>query len=154
MSILSVRPGHRGFTLVELIVALAIAALVLGGVPMVLPRLKHASEYHSTVRMIFSGLNSARREAALSGRPRLFYVDLAKREFALESSVPTPIPESVDVRLIVADALIAPDGRGAIRFYPDGGATGGSVEIFRPSGLGTRVRVDWMLGRISLEPML
>ena len=42
---------------------------------------------------------------------------------------------------------------GAIRFLPEGGATGGSVDIVRPSGSGVRLRVDWLSGRVEQEPI-
>ena len=42
----------------------------------------------------------------------------------------------------------------AIRFFPDGGATGGSIEVVRPSGTGARIQVDWLSGRITQEALL
>ena len=37
----------------------------------------------------------------------------------------------------------------SIRFHPQGGATGGTVELVRASGAGTRVSVDWLSGAIT-----
>ena len=43
------------------------------------------------------------------------------------------------------------DGGLSIRFLPRGGASGGSVDIVRPSGSGVRLRVDWFTGRVEQE---
>jgi len=34
---------------------------------------------------------------------------------------------------------------------PEGGSTGGTIELVRPSGAGVNIRVDWLLGQISQE---
>ena len=34
---------------------------------------------------------------------------------------------------------------------PRGGASGGSVDLIRPSGTGVRLRVDWFSGRVEQE---
>ena len=35
-------------------------------------------------------------------------------------------------------------------FLPEGGATGGSVDILRPAGSGARLQVDWLSGATRL----
>jgi len=52
---------------------------------------------------------------------------------------------------VVADSEVQTPERGAIRFYPDGSATGGSIQLLRPGGAGVRLRVDWLLGTIRQE---
>ncbi|HEY0201888.1 MAG TPA: GspH/FimT family pseudopilin, partial [Burkholderiaceae bacterium] len=57
------------------------------------------------------------------------------------------------VRAVVADRELT-DGVAAIRFLPSGGATGGSIDVARgSSGSGTRLRVDWLSGHITQEPI-
>jgi general secretion pathway protein H len=41
------------------------------------------------------------------------------------------------------------DGAGVIRFYPDGGASGGYINLSHESGMATQVQVDWLLGSVS-----
>ena len=65
-----------------------------------------------------------------------------------------PIPVPLEVRATVAGQELQENGVAAIRFLPDGGATGGSIDIMRPSGAGTRLRVDWLSGRVSQEVLL
>jgi len=143
--------GTRGFTLIELMVALAIAAMLLAVAPVALGRAYEAMQYRATVRSMLADMKSARLEAVRSGRPSTFTVDLETRRFGVGEQLGSQLPEALEVRVVVAQTEIRPHGRGAIRFYPEGGATGGSVELVRPSGAGVRLRVDWLLGRVTQE---
>lgn len=146
------RGAFAGFTLIELIVAFAVIALFLGLAPVAFGKLMEASHYRSTVRHMLAGMVSARQQSIMSGRSTVFSVDLEKRLFGPEGKMDNSFPESVQVRLVVAG--IESDRRGgSIRFYPGGGATGGSVDVLRPSGEGVRLRVDWLLGSVSQEPI-
>jgi general secretion pathway protein H len=57
------------------------------------------------------------------------------------------------VRATVAGTELSAQQEAAIRFLPDGGATGGSIDILRASGQGVRLRVDWLSGRITQEAL-
>ncbi|GMU47658.1 MAG: hypothetical protein AMXMBFR26_24400 [Porticoccaceae bacterium] len=140
-----------GFTLLELLVAIAVAALLLTAVPPMLSRGYDAMAYRTAVRELMAGLKGARRAAMETGRSVAFVVDTAARRFGTEDALNGELPAALQVRLIVADREIDSAERGAIRFYPDGGATGGSIQLLRPGGSGVRLRVDWLLGTVSQE---
>lgn len=142
-----------GFTLVELIVALAIAVIALGVAPVALGRMYDTMQYRSTVREMMSELKAARLLAVRRGQPTVFTVDAEAHRFGVGSEPARVIPSKLKVRTIVADSEVDADGRAGIRFYADGSATGGSIELARPGGGGLRLRVDWLLGRVSQEPL-
>ena len=146
------RRAFTGFTLLELIVTFAVVALFLGLAPVAFGKLVEASQDRSTVRQILAGMVSARQQSILTGRSTAFSVDLEHRLYGTEGKVSNSLPESVQVRLIVAGVESGRQG-GSIRFYPGGGATGGSVDVLRASGDGVRLRVDWLLGSVSQEPV-
>ncbi|NMG70952.1 GspH/FimT family pseudopilin [Parazoarcus communis] len=146
---------QRGFTLIELVVAIAIAALLVGAIATNYARLQQAMEYRSVVREVLAGMRTARNEAQRSGRPVSFVVDLEQRSYGVSDHGFGRFPDSVDVRVTVASTEAFQRGRSAIRFLPQGGATGGSVDILRASsGEGVRLRVDWLLGHIEQEPVV
>jgi general secretion pathway protein H len=146
------RCGVRGFTLIELLVSIAIVALLLGATAANYSKLHQAREFRATVRGVLSGMSTARNEAQVSGRASVFFVDLPSRSYGVGSRVAGHFPASVDVRFTFAEQEQAGGGRGYIRFQPDGGATGGSVDLIRQlGGEGVRLRVDWLLGQISQE---
>lgn len=145
----------RGFTLVELLVVFAIVALLMGLMPIAFERLRDGAEYRDTVRTMASEMRSARYRAMVEGRPLSFVVDLAQPAFGLSDDAAwRPVPKSLRVRAVVAGTEVLGSEKAAIRFLPSGGATGGSIDIIRASGAGTRLRVDWLSGRVSHEGLL
>jgi general secretion pathway protein H len=141
---------ERGFTLVELLVVLAIAAALLAVAPVALQRYRESTDYRDTLRTIAAGLAEARNAAISGGRVVAFSVDLAGRQYGIDGRPKRELPESIAVRATVADTDLV-DNVARIRFFPGGNATGGSIEVIRPSGTGARLRTDWLDGRVSLE---
>lgn len=145
---------QRGFTLVELVVALAVAALVLGATAANYERLQQGMAYRTAVRGVLAALTGARSEAMRSGQAVVFAVDLATRSYGIDGRRAARFPDSVAVRFTLAGREVDTRGRGGIRFQPDGGATDGSIDLFRAQGDdGVRLKVDWLFGRISQEPL-
>jgi general secretion pathway protein H len=143
----------RGFTLIELLVVMAIAALLVGVAPPAFDRLQASSQYRDTVRGLVTGLRQTRLLAMQQGQAVAFTIDLAARQYGPEGATPQKIPSSVAIQTTVGTR----DGQGAdtqarIVFLPDGGSSGGMVDVQRPTGQGTRIRVDWLMGQISQEP--
>jgi general secretion pathway protein H len=141
---------ERGFTMVELLVVLAIAAALLAVAPMALQRYRESTDYRDTLRTIAAGLAEARNAAVSGGRVVAFSVDLARRHYGVDGGMQRDLPQNVVVRATVADTDLV-DNVARIRFFPGGNATGGSIEVIRPSGTGARLRTDWLDGRVSLE---
>ncbi len=138
----------RGFTLLELMVALAIAASLLAVAPVAVVRAYETMQYRSAVKELIAGLKSARLLAMRKGHSVAFRIDPAAHRFGLDERLEKSLPAELEIRMMVADIEI--DGqRGGVRFYPDGSSTGGSFEVLRPSGGGVRIDVDWLLGRFS-----
>ena len=144
-------PGgrDRGFTLIELLVVFAILGLLVAVVPVAFERLRESAQYRDTVRGMLSDMRQGRQRAVSEGAEVRFSVNLTARTYGLDGRPAHEVPEPLQVRATVASIELADGQVASIRFLPQGGATGGSVDVVRPSGSGVRLTVDWLSGAIA-----
>ncbi|MDD2919857.1 GspH/FimT family pseudopilin [Rhodoferax sp.] len=144
---------QRGFTLIELLVVLAIGSLLVALVPPAFDRLREISQYRDTVRAMVVDLKQARQMALAYGQTVAFNVDLSARQFGIEGSPMKTLPASLELKTTVGtNAQPTETQHAAIVFMPEGGSSGGTIELVRPSGAGVRIRVDWLFGQVTQEP--
>lgn len=143
----------HGFTLIELLVVLAIGSLLVSLVPSAFGRLQEVSQYRDTVRSMLVDLRQARQQAVSRGHATSFQIDLTQRQFGIEGTTQKPLPDSLEIQATVGkmDQFESPQ-LPSITFTPDGGSSGGTIELVRKSGAGVRLRVDWLLGQVTQEP--
>jgi general secretion pathway protein H len=144
--------AHRGgYTLIELTVVLAIIALI---VALVAPRLfmpSSSGEIRRAASLIETASRMARADARMSGRDALVIVDLqAHTVEVVPRGQVRALPPSVGIEARVAEAELT-GARAAIRFLPDGGATGGRFELEHGDMRGS-VNVDWITGKVAHAP--
>ena len=144
---------ERGFTLIELLVVFAIMALLISVTPMAYQKLRESAQYRDVLRTMLSDLRTARQQALSTHAEVRFSVDLNQRSYGMQERTLHTVPEPLEIRATVAGIELVSGGVASISFLPSGGATGGSIEILRPSGAGTRLRVDWLSGRVTQEPL-
>ncbi|MFT6288954.1 MAG: general secretion pathway protein H [Alcanivorax sp.] len=60
------------------------------------------------------------------------------------------IPEILTVAVHSAKEVNT-DSSGVIRFYPEGGSSGGGIDLERPDGSGVRIAIDWLAGIVTHE---
>jgi general secretion pathway protein H len=140
-----------GFTLLEVIIVLALGAIlyvvVLGG-----PIGKAgAADLKAAARSLASGLRTAQTTAMATRRDALLTLDMESREYlATGEEQAHKLPDNIDIKLFTAQTEVTSDKRGSIRFYPDGSSTGGRITV----ASGERkylVDVDWLTGRVSID---
>lgn len=145
--------ASAGFTLVELLVVFAIAGLLIGIAPVAFEKLRESSQYRGALRSLIADLRRAHYVATTEGRSVRFQMDLGQRQFGIEGAAVTPLPSALTVRAIVGKSELSAQGVASILFLPDGGATGGTFDLERSSGNGTKLRVDWLTGRVEYQPL-
>jgi general secretion pathway protein H len=142
--------GQRGFTLVELLVVLVIAALALSLVGTSISRSIGGAEMRTAARKVAASLRYTRTQAILSKSEQVFLVDTDKRTFKAADRETEELPEGMNVELNTARSELTSETAGGIRFYPDGGSTGGNVRL-EANGRVYQVSVTWLTGEASLE---
>jgi general secretion pathway protein H len=143
------RRSLRAFTLVELLVAMAIAGVLMAvSVPMGM-RFYDSMQYREAVRIVMSAFQFARHQAVETGTMQDVVVRPGVNELSYGGKS-KQLPESINMVVSAAGDLGVERG-GVVRFYPEGGATGGDVELESPSGKGVRISVDWLTGKVTQE---
>lgn len=127
-------------------------ALIIAIVPIAYERMREGAQYRDAVRALVSSLRDARVSAMEQGREQRFFIDLRQRTYGLQGQAPQALPADLNYRAVVASKELT-DQLAAIAFLPDGGATGGSIDILRANVGGVRLRVDWLSGRVTQEPL-
>ena len=139
-----------GFTLLELMVVLAIAAVLLTITPPLITAAIPGIELKSSARRVMSGLRLAREVAIRNGRDIAFTLDVEARTFAVDGGFRNGrLPEDLELKLEAAETEMLNDHTGAIRFYPDGSSTGGRI-ILALEDRGYQVGVQWLTGRVLM----
>ncbi|HSM69539.1 MAG TPA: GspH/FimT family pseudopilin [Xanthomonadales bacterium] len=141
----------RGFTLVELLVVLAIIALSVGLVATSISRSVSGAESRQAARKMVAALRYTRTQAILKKSETVFMVDTEARSYQAPGKDAVVLPEGMDVVLTTARTEMTSEAAGGIRFFPDGGSTGGHVELI-VSGREYRVDVAWLTGEARLAP--
>ena len=96
-------PGRsRGFTLVELMVVLVIAALLLALVGTSISRSVSGAEMRNAARKVAASLRYTRTQAILSKSQQVFIVDTEARTFQAADREAETLPEGMNVQLNTA----------------------------------------------------
>jgi general secretion pathway protein H len=145
----SVGARAAGFTLIEVIVVLAILGLAMTLVVGYKSPMSSGLNLRGSASAVASGLRLARSEAILNNRAVIFDVDLAGHRFRSGTRPAQQLPPGLAIELLTISGERRNGRRGDIRFNPDGSSTGGRITL-ADGGRKITVGVDWLTGRVSL----
>lgn len=143
------RPA-TGFTLIELVVVLAILGLAYALVPPLFSGARAGAELKSATRQLAAGLRQARNYAVSRRTEAVFTLDVEKRDFTVSGDARTyRLPRQLPLKLVTAQKEVVDEQRASIRFYADGSSNGGRITL--GSGEHTlEIDVNWLTGRVSI----
>ena len=133
---------ESGFTLIELMVTLALAGLLLALVPPLLDKGGDRARLAHDRRVLVGQLRLARSEAIAGDHAVDVIFDLDHRLFGI-GKPSTSFDASLAVTL---DSPI--EEKGLIRFFPDGSASGAAIQLANRSGR-VDLTVDWLTGAVQ-----
>lgn len=143
--------ASRGFTLLELIVVLVIVGLVLALVPGLMLRSQPGLDVEVAARAVADGLRRTRSQAMLANREEVFSLDVEQGLFRAGRDQPLrQLDRAIELQLLTAAAERIDAASGRIRFFSDGGSTGGAIDLAL-GGQHSRVSVDWLTGQVAIE---
>lgn len=138
-----------GFTLLEMIVVIVLAAVALSLVSFSLSRGLDGLRAREAGRDLSLALRMARARAISDGEPTRVEFDMAGRRYQAPGQPAHALPPRMTLRLTTAAALHMGE-RGSIQFYPDGSSTGGNV-LVEGDGRAWRVNVAWLTGDVRWQ---
>lgn len=143
------RSRSDGFTLIELVVVLAVISLVLA---LVLPSFRQPTgspAIAAAAHDIAAALRLTRSRAIVEDRLTSFV--WRDGGFSAIDSAATPVQHvPAGIALTMLGAESARGGR-SIRFYPDGSSTGGGIALTAGAARYV-VLVNWLNGDVSIRP--
>lgn len=143
------RLSHRGFTLLEMLIAMTLAALILTVVPASFSALLPHVENRSAVKALASTLRSLRGRAVRERTEQALLLDLEQRQYRPSGAeVSTDLPDTLSLAFHPQFDDGQPKSSVVIRFFPDGSSTGGTVDLLA-SDSRYELHVDWLSGRVE-----
>ncbi len=143
------RTDQAGFTLIEMVVVLAILGVMLLLIAGRGPPVSHGLTARAAAGELAASLREARSRAILENRPVSLIVDLAKRHYRIGDRPPAELPPDLAVALFTVRSETRNATEAGIRFEPDGSSTGGRIELGDGSGR-LQIGVDWLTGGVSV----
>jgi general secretion pathway protein H len=144
------RPRNAGFTLLELLLVLLLMGLVYALAGPLIDTGTVGLDMKAAARQLAAGLRKARSVAVTEHREAVLTLDVEGRKFAVSGDATIyTLPTKLEYALFTAQSEVMEEKTGGIRFFPDGGSTGGRVTISVGESKQI-VDVDWITGRVKV----
>jgi len=136
--------------MVELLGVLGIISLMMALVGTSISRNISGAKMRTAASKVAASMRYTRTQAILKKSEQVFLVDTEARTYQAGERKPEELPEGMNVELNTARSELTSETAGGIRFYPDGGSTGGNVRL-DANGRIYRINVAWLTGETSVE---
>jgi general secretion pathway protein H len=107
-------------------------------------------EMLAAVNEVAQGLRVARSRAIANNAAVRFTVDIPSHSFSIESGRSVALPGTVSIAMTAVSNETVESRLAAIRFYPDGSATGGRIDLAAGQRV-AHIGVDWLTGKVSVQ---
>ena len=141
---------QRGFSLIELMVVVVLIAATTALAASVMTTGLPGQQLRNASRELAAQLRYTRAQAIVTGKSQLFTLDARTREWQAPNRRHGQLPSQI--KLVATGARIEqtnPDVA-AIRFFPEGAATGGRIVLSRDRAA-WQLDVEWLTGEVTIK---
>jgi general secretion pathway protein H len=140
---------QSGITLLELIIALVlVAGLSVAAAPMIGKGIG-TMDQRSAAQKISALFKAARNEAVAQRTETVVVINHKALTVTGHGKDAISLPSGIALDFTTIEKEKIDDDSAGIRFYPDGGSTGGRV-VLKKGARHLRVDVDWLTGRVKV----
>lgn len=141
--------AEQGFTLVEMLVVLAILAVMMAGAPSIFAGLP-ALKLRAAADGMADTLRGLHDSAIKRGSAQALVLDMVARSYVTTTDlVQHRLPEVVE-RVEFQGRSVPPGAPLQVRFFPDGSATASTI-LLRHGNRSEMVTVDWLTGQVRRD---
>ncbi len=142
--------AEAGFTLIEVLVVIAILGMALGLVATSGPVRSRTVEMQAVVDQVVQRARLARSRAISGNRAVRLVLDTPAHTLRIDDDSPTLLPAAMVISMTAVSGESVGDALAAIRFNPDGRTTGGRIAL-SDGQRDALVGVDWLTGRVTVK---
>ena len=140
----------RGFSLLEMLLVMALIAVASLLAVAAMSGGMQGMKLHAGAKDVAAQMRFARAVAISSGQPQDVVIDPRARRWEGAKGRSGNLPEGGEIVFTGAREVQPEGGKGAVRFFPDGAATGGRVRLLANGG-GWDVDVGWLTGEVRVS---
>ena len=149
---MSAKAYKGGFTLLELLVVMAIVTFLLAIVPPLLGNVIDSTRIKSATRHLSSALITARNKAISSQQEVILAIDVNSHIYSLlDKKRKLSLPDNTSFVLTTAKSEQLSPSKGAFRFFADGSSTGGQIKLSHEP-FEYFININWLTGKVSISP--
>lgn len=142
---------QQGFTMLELLTVIVLIGVLAALSPPLFSSGVTAAEHRAAARSIAQTLRLARSEAIANRTDVGVEFNLEQRSYQLPGGKRrAKWPDGVELELTTTAAETIDEKRAFVRFYADGGSTGGRVTL-KYKERAYRVDISWLTGRVAID---
>jgi general secretion pathway protein H len=139
----------RGFSLLEIIVVVALIAVVMSFAAYTLNSQLPGQQLRSSAKTLAAELRFTKTQAMVTGQAQSFQINAKTREWIGPKKHAGVLPKSLEVIATTARREQPENDIAAIKFFPDGAATGGRI-VLQHDTAKWQVDVKWLTGEVTV----